>query len=382
MKDRVYICHTYYHAYIACLKELQKRRQGKGQGGAALVLSSMSTDFENLQERVQNSGLFDEVMMYPEKDWTYFPELAPYKQNTGSLLHNLINRIRFCRKLGELEEEYVPTDFAQYKDIYVFCDSDPVGYYLAYKKIRYHAVEDGLNCIRYRDTAREDNRGHFGLKAFLSSLGLIFIQNGYSRYCIDMEVNDLSILHQPNRKMIEVPRRTLTQGLTRQEKDLLTGIFIAQKKELDDTLQAAARKKLPIVLILTEPLCQDRNMRRKLFTDMISQYGTVNGQKAQIVIKPHPRDDLDYTKIFPQYLVLRGKFPMEILNFTGAVFDRVVTVYTVLDDIRTAREKVFLGDDFMDLYEDPALHREPIPADAKTVHVSDEEIQAYLQGKN
>lgn len=35
-------------------------------------------------------------------------------------------------------------DFKKYQDIYVFCDSDPIGYYLNYKKIHYHAVEDGL----------------------------------------------------------------------------------------------------------------------------------------------------------------------------------------------------------------------------------------------
>ena len=82
----------------------------------------------------------------------------------------------------------MPVDLKKYRDIYVFCDSDPIGYHLNYKKIRYHALEDGLDCICYYDTARYDNRGHFKLKAFLASLNLIFIQNGYSKYCIDMEL--------------------------------------------------------------------------------------------------------------------------------------------------------------------------------------------------
>ena len=88
----------------------------------------------------------------------------------------------------------MPVDFRNYRDIYVFCDSDPIGYYLNWKKIPYHALEDGLDCIYYYDTARYDNRGHFRLKAFLASLNLIFIQNGYSKYCVDMEVNNTSIL--------------------------------------------------------------------------------------------------------------------------------------------------------------------------------------------
>ena len=80
-----------------------------------------------------------------------------------------------------------------------------------------------------------------------------------------------------------------------------------------------------------------------------------------IVVKPHPRDKLDYTEIFPQHIVLDGFFPMEILNFVqigeGMLFDRVVTVFTVPSSIHCAREKVYLGAPYMDRYEDPEEHR-------------------------
>ena len=38
-------------------------------------------------------------------------------------------------------------------------------------------------------------------------------------------------------------------------------------------------------------------------------------------------------------------------------FKKVVSVYTPLDLLTIADEKVMLGDDFMDKYEDPAVHR-------------------------
>ena len=79
---------------------------------------------------------------------------------------------------------------------------------------------------------------------------------------------------------------------------------------------------------------------------------------AQVLIKPHPRDELDYRKLFPRHIVLDKMFPMEILNFLdGVFFDRVVSVYTVTDSIHFAKEKIFLGDDFMDRYERPEAHR-------------------------
>ena len=66
----------------------------------------------------------------------------------------------------------------QYRDIYVYCDSDPIGVYLNRKGIRYHAVEDGLDCLKTLDSARVTNKGHFGMKAFFAKLGLIHIVIG------------------------------------------------------------------------------------------------------------------------------------------------------------------------------------------------------------
>ena len=49
---------------------------------------------------------------------------------------------------------------------------------------------------------------------------------------------------------------------------------------------------------------------------------------------------------------------MEILNFFEDIqFDKVIAIYTQLDAVRFAKEKVFLGHDFMDKYEDPEIHR-------------------------
>ena len=48
MKDRVYVCHTYYHALIAMVKELllPKEEQKK----ATLILSRLSNDFGTLDD--------------------------------------------------------------------------------------------------------------------------------------------------------------------------------------------------------------------------------------------------------------------------------------------------------------------------------------------
>ena len=359
MHERIYVCHTFYHVYVACLKEFHIRheaaRTGRDPGSAALVLSGMSNHFGTLAERAKHSGIFEDAFDYDEKLPEFFPELAPLHRDTGSIVKNMFNRIRYCRRLGKLEEQYVPVDFTKYGDIYVFCDSDPVGYYLNFRKIRYHAVEDGLNCIKYNDTARFDNSGHFRFKAWMAARGFIFIQNGYGRYCIDMEVNDIGTLDYPCRKYVEQPRKQLVDELTQSDKDEMLGLFVEDmeglRKQLDDN------RDKPRVLILSEPLC-DMKTRERIFRDIISEYGTVDGQEAVVMIKQHPRDYLDYRPLFPGIIILSGSFPMEMLNFIdGLHFNRVVSVYTVVDSIRFVDEKIFLSDDFMDRYEAPEIHR-------------------------
>lgn len=273
LKERIYVCHTYYHVYIACLKELYLPEER--QGRAALVLSTMSNDFGGFEERVRQCGLFGEVYMFEEKKDTSFVQLQKYHKDRGNIVVNMLARIRYTKLLGKLQEPYVPVDFREYKDIYVFCDSDP--------------------------------------------------------------------------------RSKLEEHLSQADKDILMRLFIRDMDGLRKKLDCGAEDK---ILVLSEPLC-DLQVRKRIFSDIIKEYGEIDGQKCQILIKPHPRDILDYAKEFPELVILDGMFPMEILNFIpGLYFKKVVSVFTVPDAIHFAEEIVLLGKNFMDQYEAPELHRQ------------------------
>jgi len=314
----------------------------------------MSNNFESLQERIERTGLFEKVMEFDEKREDFFPELAEYRKDTGNFLGNLRNRIRFTRRYAQLEAPYIPVNFKEYKDIYVYCDSDPIGYYLNQNRIYYHAVEDGLNCLKNFDAARYDNRGHFKLKAFLSmKLNLIFVQNGYGKYCLDMEVNDISAITYPCPRYIEVPRQALVDRLTKEDKDLVLQAFIRDKETLQRQI-AESNQVGDKILILTDPLCT-LDVREQIFRDIIAMYEP----EGTVFIKPHPRDVLDYRKLFADYPQFDATVPMEMLNFfPGLRFKKVVGVFTEMKGIQFADEVVRLGADFMDAYEDPLIHRQ------------------------
>lgn len=351
MKERIYVCHTYYHVYVTFLKELNLPKEKRGQ--ATLVLSSLSNNFENLKERVEKTGLYEKVIEFDEKRDDFFPGLKKYREDKGNIVFNMLSRIRFTRKYAKLEEPYIPVDFGEYGDIYIFCDSDPIGYYLNQKKIYYHAVEDGLNCIKNFDAARFENRGHFDLKAKLSKkFNLIFVQNGYGKYCIDMEVNDISAIKYPCSYYIEVPRQPLIDALTKEDKEIILNSFIRDRKGLKKQIEEG-NKIGSKILILTEPLCT-LDVREQIFRDLIAQFEP----EGKIFLKPHPRDELDYYKLFPEYPIIDGTVPMEMLNFFEDLkFQKVISVYTEMTAVKFAEEIVVLGDDFMDKYEDPILHR-------------------------
>lgn len=352
MRERVYVCHTYYHVYVTFLKELNLPIEKRGQ--ADLILSKMSTDFETLKTRIESVGVFQEIIEFDEKSEEFFPQLLKYRQDTKNILKNMKQRIRFTKEFAKLEEPYIPVDFREYKEIYVYCDSDPIGYYLNQNKIKYHALEDGLNCLKNYDAARYDNRGHFKLKAFLSTkLNLIFIQNGYGKYCMDMEVNDIGAIKYFCPKYIEAPRQSLVDALGEEEKQILLRAFIRDidmlKKQIEEC--GKAEKK---ILILTEPLCT-LEVRERIFRDIINMYE----KEGTVFLKPHPRDMLDYHKCFPKLLQFDAAMPMELLQFfKGLHFSKVVGVLTEMKGILYADETVRLGPDFMDQYEDAHIHRQ------------------------
>ena len=348
---RIYICHTYYHAYIAVVKELVKRHDSEAK--ADIMLSTMSNDFGRLKDRLERAGVFENVFMFDEKEDVTSEEVMSYHRDKGNIVANLLQRITYTKLLGKLQEPHIPTDLSAYGDVYVFCDSDPIGYYLNYKKIRYHAIEDGLNSGRLDDQARNANRGAWPLKRAMAALGLIFIESGYSRYCIDYEVNDISANHSLPPNVVEESREELDKKLTPEDHRILVDIFLENKESVVGQLLGDGSDKRPQVMILTEPLCE-MDVRKKLFSDIIDEYKADN----RVIIKPHPRDVLDYEKEFPDTVVIRDKFPMEVLgDIEGFKVDKVISVITQMENVYFAKEIVYLGLDFLDKYEDPSIHR-------------------------
>lgn len=355
-KSRIYVCHTFYHVYVAALKEMKLVRETPANAykKADIALSSVSTDFERLGDRLAKAEIFQEVIALDEKREDFFPELAKYRKNYSNVLKHMLNRMIFTKKLAKCECPYMEViDFAAYEDIYVFCDSDPIGYYLNYRHLYYHAVEDGLDCLKNLDDAYVANHGHFRLKTWFSRHNLIFIMNGWGKYCLDMEINDRSVVPTDCPRFVEVPRKPLEQALTPAQKRQMIKAFIEDADALMQQLRPS-REGEEFACFLTEPHPVDVEARKRVCLDVLAQYC----QGYRVLIKPHPRDTIDYEALCPDAVVLRGRFPVEVLNFfEGLRIRRAVSILTTaMNNMDFVEEKLNLGASFWDAYEDPEKH--------------------------
>ncbi len=63
-------------------------------------------------------------------------------------------------------------------------------------------------------------------------------------------------------------------------------------------------------------------------------------KEGSIFIKPHPRDELDYRKLFAEYPQFDATVPMEMLNFfPGLRFKKVVGVLTEVKGLPISQRK-------------------------------------------
>ena len=168
-----------------------------------------------------------------------------------------------------------------------------------------------------------------------------------------MEVNDISAIKYPCPRYIEKPRQELADRLDASDREMILKAFIRDKEGLEKQIEESSRIGDKI-LVLTDPLCS-LPVRERIFRDITDRYK----KEGTVFLKPHPRDELDYRRLFPQYPQFDAKVPMEVLNFFPRLrFKKAVAVLTEIKAIAFADEVVRLGEDFMDAYEEPAIHRQ------------------------
>lgn len=97
--------------------------------------------------------------------------------------------------------------------------------------------------------------------------------------------------------------------------------FIKNAFSLHDTKKLTKRK----VVVFSQPLNKDAGLSVNeiisIYKPYIEHYGENN-----ILVKLHPRDNIDYKKFFPNIETLQTKAPQQLLTLMGLTFDVAITV--------------------------------------------------------
>ena len=106
---------------------------------------------------------------------------------------------------------------------------------------------------------------------------------------------------------------------TQREQARILEIFSFPGKEIESAIRKGRN-----CLLLTEPYTLfgecDEETEIALYREMIEPYG-----EERILIKPHHQDKRDYAKIFPGSITLPRFFPIDLAQWMGMKFKKVIS---------------------------------------------------------
>lgn len=102
------------------------------------------------------------------------------------------------------------------------------------------------------------------------------------------------------------------------KKKLILNIFDISPKDLD----ILKSKK---IILLTQAFYSDKMVTEEEQVDIYRKI-LLNYNHNEVIIKPHPRDHINYSKLFPDILLFEKVVPMQFLSIIGIHFETVVTV--------------------------------------------------------
>lgn len=310
MRDNrtIFICSTYHHVHVTLIKCLTQNIISD------IMICDDIPDYIELQCQLIKSKIFRHVYFFNR---TYSPGYNP---------RELTKKIFFRHKVHKnIVENECKIDFKRYDNIYIYHDGIKLARYLMDCKIQFNLIEDGLDHfkhIQYVPSKRDlpsANKAKLLVKK-LFNIGYMFCAQ--SPYCKSLEVNSAEGLAIYHKNIIERPKKDLYASVNDHQKEIIYKIFLGNKHLPENT-------EGKTVLLFTSPLYEDNfvktlEMHIKIYSDIID---TLKKENFKVYIKPHPRETLDYTKIFSDVEIITKDIPSEIFNYNKKLhFNRVIAL--------------------------------------------------------
>lgn len=337
----VYICETSYHLLITLVKVLLRNDKS-----CKLVLLTGNVLDTAVINRLSKSGLFAEIKKYDN-----------LHEIDGKLDYSAFFPVRGISLRKQLDS-YLSWDYNSEDDYYLYNDVSIIGKWFNAHKIKYHLIEDGLDTYTL-PTVHSNNYVESKSKRRIRQLfNAGFYCFGESKFTKSIEVNSASGLQfdTKGKNIVEVPRKQLFEKLSDEDKEQILSIYLSSEEkdalikklsgeEGNEEVQTAS-------ILLTQPIGFDKmasyDIHKKFYKDIVDKYA-----EGKLIIKPHPRDDVDYSELFPDAIVIdKGYLPVETLGFFKDVkFKKAITwCSTSIKGLQFCDEKVYLGIEYIKPY--------------------------------
>ena len=312
---RLYVCHTVYHLYITMLKSYSC----DGKNDVLLVDTIENND--KLSEQVSKTKIFSNVLPLNRKEY--------FGKAVHEYLGNYINcKFRFSKIKDKLFFLY------KYSEIYIFNDYTEIGAFLNRARIPYHLLEDGLDVFKQFDVYQDIGKAYY-LKKILYFAFRIPYSIGMSPLCVDVEVNDAQNLKSKIKKTVIVKNRiNLEASIDESYRNRIFDAFGVQP------IKFFKKRVLILTQVLKELLVVDSDKGQIVFYEnIVAQYA---GEYA-VYIKPHPRDNIDYTIFERKFsvVILKKEIPLEVYAYLPDMkFDYVITYSSTAANIGKIGDRI------------------------------------------
>lgn len=175
----------------------------------------------------------------------------------------------------------------------------------------------------YKSVLRKNEmRNRTGMKGVLNCLlfGYIFRRrHGENNQCIEVILSQEDYSPILERKLIHI--RTLDE--------LWRDSSTSKKNEIlllfDISPEDIIFKGNKSIIVFTQPFsfdnCINEQEQVDLYRDILKNYN-----KNEVLLKVHPRDNIDYRKYFPDIAIFDKPVPMQLFDLMGAKFKKAVTI--------------------------------------------------------
>jgi len=325
-KKQLYICERPYPTYRTIIKVAKFNLK------ADIVLSNHVDGMEKMLKPLSQSKLFENIFFYDDIPYKKYEETICSGMDFMRKMHGSLKKLKaYFHLVGDAQNVNIEKiiNINEYDEIFVNDATSTLCMCLFHNKKKVTWVEHAKDTYKAKLSKSFDIA--FRLLSLMELLGITFALHGFSRYVDKIEINSNGTLYcvPKNKEIVAWNIDEAIKGLSAEKRKKVYSIYeeayninIQQNEEYD--------------LLLTTPLFLDGFVgsiqeQIHIFENIIKKY---NEQGRCLIIKPHPRDDYDYSKEFKDAILIDRSVSSEILTLNENLsLTNVVSFYSSSSDL-------------------------------------------------